>query len=100
MLIQSCPLIAFGETTPELSSQSQNKIQPQNSSEVGTSTPECSGVRGSTARPCSIHVSLWFGMITATKGYFGNEYQKYRRPDTDYCSNLNYICRPRSFLLQ
>ena len=30
MLIQSCPLNAFGETTPELSSQSQNKIQPQN----------------------------------------------------------------------
>ena len=54
MLIQSCPLIAFGETTPELSSQSQNKIQPQNSSGVGTSTPECSGVRGSTARPCRI----------------------------------------------
>ena len=52
MLIQSCPLIAFGETTPELSSQSQNKIQPQNSSGVETSTPECSGVRGSTARPC------------------------------------------------
>ena len=54
MLIQSCPLIAFGETTPELSSQSQNKIQPQNSSGVETSTPECSGVRGSTARPWQI----------------------------------------------
>ena len=52
MIIKSCPLIAFGETTPELSSQSQNKIQPQNSSGVETSTPECSGVRGSTARPC------------------------------------------------
>ena len=51
MLIQSCPLIAFGETTPELSTQSQNKIQPQNSSGDETSTPECSGVRGSTARP-------------------------------------------------
>ena len=37
MLIQSCPLIAAGETTPELSSQSQNKIQPQNSFGVGTS---------------------------------------------------------------
>mgnify|MGYP001802780046 CR=1 FL=1 len=35
MLIQSCPLIVFGETTPELSSQSQNKIQPQNSSGLG-----------------------------------------------------------------
>ena len=32
MSIQSCPLIAFGETTPELSSQSQNNIQPQNNS--------------------------------------------------------------------
>ena len=52
MLIESYLIIAFGETTPELSSQSQNKIQPQNSSGVGTSTPECSGFRGSTARPC------------------------------------------------
>ena len=42
MLIQSCPLIAFGETTPELSSQSQNKSQ--NCSGVKTSTPQCSGV--------------------------------------------------------
>ena len=49
--MESCPLIAFGETTPELSSQSQNKIQPQNISGVGTSTPKCSGVWGSTARP-------------------------------------------------
>ena len=51
MLTKSCPLIAVGETTPELGSQSQNKIQPQNSSGVETSTPECSGVRGFTARP-------------------------------------------------
>ena len=29
MLIQSCPLIAFGETTPELCSQSQNKSNPR-----------------------------------------------------------------------
>ena len=39
----------------KLSSYSQNKIstvQPQNSSGVVTSTPECSGVRGSTACPC------------------------------------------------
>ena len=50
MLIESCPLIAFGETTPELSSQSQNKIQPQNSSGVGTSTPECSGVYSTLLR--------------------------------------------------
>ena len=54
MLTQSYPLIAFGETTPELSSQSKNKIQPQNSSGVGNSTPECSDVRGSTARPWSL----------------------------------------------
>ena len=40
MIIKSCPLIAFGETTPELSSQSKN------SSGVETSTPECSGVLG------------------------------------------------------
>ena len=58
MLTQSCPLIAVGETTPELSSQSQNKIQPQNSSGVGTSTPECSGVRGFTARPWVMARSL------------------------------------------
>ena len=52
---------------PELSSQPQNKIQPQNSSGVGTSTPECSGVRGSTAHPCSrglLCKEKQFGMLT------------------------------------
>ena len=42
-------------TGDKLSSQSQNKIrtvQSQNSSGVGTSTPKCSGVSGSTARRC------------------------------------------------
>ena len=28
--MESCPLIVFGDTNPELCSQSQNKIQPQN----------------------------------------------------------------------
>ena len=53
MWVEICPLITYRETTPELSSQSQNKIQPQSSSRVGASPPECSGVWGSTARPWS-----------------------------------------------
>ena len=50
-------------------------------------------------------------MMTATKGYFGNEYQKYRRPDTDivpiqiiyvgleafYCNDdQNFLTEPSS----
>ena len=48
-------LIEYGETTLKLSSRSEN------SSRVGTSTPECSGVRGSTARPCVCNRDLKCG---------------------------------------
>ena len=38
--IQSCPLIAYGETTPKFISQYQNKFQPQNNFGDGTSPSE------------------------------------------------------------
>ena len=75
MRVKSCPLIAYGETTPELSSQSQNKIQPQNSSGVGTPTPECSGVRGYTARPWTCRILNNDEAFTAITKMFGGHLQ-------------------------
>ena len=45
MWVLSCPLIAYDEPTPK------QVINPKTKSNPKTSNPECSGVRGSTARP-------------------------------------------------